>query len=191
MRTVLTMLAALLTVLFLTACSQEPPPAQEPAKTAVQPPQPASEPSRQMAEKADKELQETLGAVKQEAEKEAQTVEKEAAAIAEKAESVVSEAADQAKKDAGTAVSDLKAVLPAPSAPADQGPVTVVYEASMGRVSFDHAGHSGRLACSKCHPTDPPEKIAIDKELAHTLCKGCHKESDGTAPTACSGCHKK
>jgi hypothetical protein len=69
-------------------------------------------------------------------------------------------------------------------------PKTVVYEASFGKVSFDHPGHSGHLACGSCHTTDPPVKIAIDKDKAHELCKGCHQEK-GAGPTQCGGCHKK
>jgi hypothetical protein len=62
----------------------------------------------------------------------------------------------------------------------------------MGKVTFNHAEHSGRLDCSRCHPTEPPQKIAIDKEVAHNqLCKVCHTELGGNAPTACTGCHKK
>ncbi len=67
---------------------------------------------------------------------------------------------------------------------------TVTYKASYGLVTFDHAGHAGRLECSACHPTAPPVKIALDKESAHKLCKGCHQEK-GAGPTQCTGCHKK
>jgi len=69
-------------------------------------------------------------------------------------------------------------------------PETVTFEASMGAVTFDHAGHMGRLDCSACHPTDPPEKIVLDKDKAHALCKGCHQEQ-GAGPTKCTECHKR
>jgi len=66
----------------------------------------------------------------------------------------------------------------------------VVYEASNGPVTFDHQVHADSLACGSCHPTDPPVKIAIDKDKAHQMCKGCHQEK-GAGPTQCNGCHKK
>jgi len=75
-------------------------------------------------------------------------------------------------------------------APGPVPPQTVVYEASNGKVTFEHQAHAGQLGCSSCHPTDPPAKIAIDKEKAHQMCKGCHQEK-GAGPTQCGGCHKK
>ncbi|MDH4008050.1 MAG: cytochrome C, partial [Desulfuromonadales bacterium] len=42
--------------------------------------------------------------------------------------------------------------------------------------------------CAKCHEGEPA-KIAVDKDFAHTTCKGCHKEMNG--PTKCNDCHKK
>ena len=77
---------------------------------------------------------------------------------------------------------------PAPASPAP--PMTVVYEASYGQVAFDHQVHANSLACGSCHTTDPPVKIAIDKDKAHQMCKGCHQEKSA-GPTQCNGCHKK
>jgi outer membrane biosynthesis protein TonB len=91
-----------------------------------------------------------------------------------------------------------EAVKPAPAPaeaakPAAAGPAppqTVVYKASYGQVTFAHQAHAGSLACSACHATDPPARIAIDKDKAHQMCKGCHQEQ-GAGPTQCNGCHKK
>ncbi len=69
-------------------------------------------------------------------------------------------------------------------------PQVVTFETSMGAVVFDHPGHADRLTCDACHPTEPPVKIALDKDAAHALCKGCHQEQ-GAGPTGCSGCHQK
>ncbi|MBE0502105.1 MAG: cytochrome c3 family protein, partial [Desulfuromonadales bacterium] len=70
------------------------------------------------------------------------------------------------------------------------GPDLVNYDASQGMVIFNHTEHSSRLACSDCHTTDPPQKIVINKETAHDLCRGCHK-GVSNAPKSCSGCHIK
>ena len=156
MRLTTTLLAALLTTLLASACSQEPSPAQQPAKPAVQEPQPATAKSVEMAQQ-------------------------EIKTAAAKAESEV-------KQEARTVVAE--ATSPPPP-PAPKAPEVVIYPASMGQVTFSHGTHAARSACGKCHTTDPPQKIAIDKESAHALCKGCHQVSGGNAPTACTGCHKK
>lgn len=85
-----------------------------------------------------------------------------------------------------------KAVAP-PAKPAAAGPAApkiVVYKASNGQVTFNHQVHANSLICSSCHTTDPPVKIALDKDKAHQMCKGCHQERSA-GPTQCNGCHKK
>ena len=66
---------------------------------------------------------------------------------------------------------------------------TVVYPAKNGNVTFNHKAHSAKLECKLCHGNGAPAKIAIDKDAAHKLCKGCHAEKKG--PTKCGDCHKK
>jgi cytochrome c553 len=68
---------------------------------------------------------------------------------------------------------------------------TVVYEASQGKVTFNHKAHADKLKdCAKCHGKEKPAKIAITKDVAHKdLCKKCHAEMGG--PTKCGDCHKK
>jgi len=189
MQTKIAILAILLTGLSLAACQQETPPAAQPEKPAMQTPQPGIEPSRQMTEQAAQEMKQTeqevkqvVPEVKQELAKEETTVKKEAVA-----------AVDQLKTVAGNAAKEVEAVVAdAKPAGAVTGPAEVAYPASMGTVTFNHAVHASRLACGKCHPTDPPVKIAVNKEVAHNLlCKVCHQASGGAAPTACNGCHKK
>lgn len=195
MRTLTILTLTLLMTLLLSACSKEAPPTQEESKPTAHEPQPASQPSQQVIEKADQEMKETVGAVTKEVEKEATDVKKEATEVVQEVKTTASEATAQVKEDVSSAVSDLKTAVPAATAPvahAAAPPESVTYEASMGLVTFNHAEHAGRFDCSKCHPTDPPQKIAIDKEVAHNqLCKVCHKESGGNAPVACAGCHKK
>ncbi|TLM62984.1 MAG: cytochrome C [Deltaproteobacteria bacterium] len=66
----------------------------------------------------------------------------------------------------------------------------VTYEASQGKVTFDHKGHQDKLKdCAKCHQ-GKPAKIDVTKDVAHKdLCKKCHQEMGG--PTKCGDCHKK
>jgi len=66
----------------------------------------------------------------------------------------------------------------------------VVYPAKNGNVTFDHKAHQGRAACKDCHGAGAPAKIAIDKDVAHKLCKGCHADKKA-GPTKCGECHKK
>lgn len=66
----------------------------------------------------------------------------------------------------------------------------VVYPApSKGAVTFDHKAHQAKAECKACHGDGAPGKIAIDKDSAHKLCKGCHASTKG--PTKCGDCHKK
>jgi predicted CXXCH cytochrome family protein len=65
-----------------------------------------------------------------------------------------------------------------------------VYPASFGKVTFDHPDHGKRNKCAACHKTDPPARIALAKESAHALCKGCH-EQKAAGPTKCNACHDK
>jgi hypothetical protein len=65
----------------------------------------------------------------------------------------------------------------------------VTYKATAGPVTFDHQKHAASHPCSACHPAGPPAKLALGKEKAHQLCKGCHQQKG--APAQCAGCHKK
>ncbi len=47
------------------------------------------------------------------------------------------------------------------------------------------AGQEGK--CETCHNAAPNDFKAV----AHKLCKDCHKEKGGNAPTKCDGCHVK
>lgn len=203
----LTLVVILLTTLSLWACSKEKP--EQKAQPATEQSQSAAQTAGQMAENAGKQLQESASAAKQAVEEKAaavkqqaeegaaavkeqaaattEAVKEQAAATTESAKQQVANAADQVKQ----ALSPPTAAKPAVAAP-PKGPGEVTYQASMGTVTFNHAMHSGMFACSRCHTTDPPQKIAMSKEVAHNqLCKVCHKKMGGKAPTACTGCHKK
>lgn len=65
-----------------------------------------------------------------------------------------------------------------------------------GTVTFEHKAHADTIACSECHTTATPEKIAIEnKQQGHDLCLTCHKaqaqQGNAAAPTKCNDCHKK
>ena len=67
---------------------------------------------------------------------------------------------------------------------------TVVLKAKNGNVTFDHKKHSASGDCKGCHGDGTPAKLALGKDAAHKLCKGCH-ESKKMGPTKCGECHKK
>lgn len=77
-----------------------------------------------------------------------------------------------------------------PPTAAPKPPGIVFFPASLGKVAFDHPGHAKRLACTACHGPEPPRKIALNKDKAHQLCKGCH-EQKAAGPTKCNACHVK
>ena len=91
---------------------------------------------------------------------------------------------------------------------------TIVFEASNGKVTFDHKKHSETLKidCMKCHHTwkagETSGKKCMDchkasaegktpsmKDAAHKTCKGCHDEmkkaNKPAGPTGCTQCHVK
>lgn len=84
---------------------------------------------------------------------------------------------------------------------AAEGPAEVKFEAKMGTVTFNHAGHQERVSdcttchhkgvdagtCKSCHGVDPAAPKA--KDAFHDQCKGCHQDKGG--PTGCKDCHKK
>jgi hypothetical protein len=66
---------------------------------------------------------------------------------------------------------------------------TIVFEASIGNITFSHTNHVTREAgnCATCHDTDPPQAIGIDGQASgHGFCGECHAE-----PTSgpCNFCH--
>ena len=84
-------------------------------------------------------------------------------------------------------------VFSAGVAAAADAPATLTFETKNGKVAFAHKDHAGRVAgdCTKCHATKAGGKIeGFNKEKAHALCQGCHKEMK-KGPTKCTECHKK
>ena len=67
-------------------------------------------------------------------------------------------------------------------------PAEIILEASNGNITFTHGAHAEIVACSTCHGEGTPTAFGIDKDIAHKLCKGCHKDG-GAGPTGCRECH--
>lgn len=88
-------------------------------------------------------------------------------------------------------------------ASAHHGQETVVFPTKMGEVTFQHYAHQKRVSecttchhmgaepvkCTNCHGVD--ESAPKPRDAFHKLCKGCHQEKGGDAPTNCKGCHVK
>jgi hypothetical protein len=73
----------------------------------------------------------------------------------------------------------------------EDAPEKVVLEAKNGNVTLPHRAHAGMMECKTCHGDAKPGKMAdFNKDKAHALCQGCHKEK-GAGPTKCPDCHKK
>ncbi len=187
MRSITNLFIALVAAFILSACSREQSAETKPvepvpttvsaaASVAVAVAMPATEAVKQKVE-------ETPAAVKTEVKKSVGVVKEQTAAATEQAKAAVTATAGNVKETAAAAVK--------PEASGAKMPTVVTYTASMGTVTFDHGSHAGRLACSKCHSTEPPATIVIDKEVAHALCRNCHKAEGGKAPTVCAGCHVK
>ncbi len=67
---------------------------------------------------------------------------------------------------------------------------TITMKAKTGNVTFNHKAHGDAQTCKPCHGDGTPGKLALGKDVAHKLCKGCH-DSKKAGPTKCMDCHKK
>jgi len=77
-----------------------------------------------------------------------------------------------------------------PAAPTAKTPDSVTLDASQGQVILPHLAHAKSYPCATCHLDGTPGKINLTKDIAHELCRDCHK-AKGAGPTTCTGCHKK
>jgi len=90
----------------------------------------------------------------------------------------------------------------------------IVFDASMGKVTFAHKKHSETLKidclkchhtwkqgetsgkkCMECHKAGAEGKVLTAKDAFHNTCKGCHDEAKKAnkpaGPTGCTQCHVK
>jgi hypothetical protein len=167
---------------FMTACSQEPDPDQQPVKPDAAVSQSSTKTTKPAVEEVKKKVDETVSVVKAEVAEQVEVVKKQAADVVDQTRASVVAVVDTVEKSTVPAMKTIALEM--------KGPDLVSYDASKGKVTFNHTDHSTRLACSECHTIEPPQKIVINMETAHVPCKGCHKGASD-APTSCSGCHLK
>jgi len=161
---------------FMTACTQEPEPVQQPLRRS------SAEAEKPAVEGVAQKVDETVSAVKSGVVEQVEVAKGQAADVVDQTSSTVAAVVDTVEKSAVSAIK---------TNPLEkQGPDLVNYDASQGMVIFNHTEHSSRLACSECHTADPPQKIVINMATGHDLCRGCHK-GVSNAPKSCSGCHIK
>ena len=177
MRTCSAVTACVIALLHLVACGRgEPPPATAaPAMAKAEPPVAA-------AKAAERPL--TRPPVQPATPKAAQT----SAVPVNAAQAPEAKAATQPPEPATPPPPAVRTKAAPPAGPKPPG--IVVFPTSFGKVTFDHPGHGKRNACTACHKTGPPTKIALTKDSAHALCKGCHEQKTA-GPTKCTVCHIK
>lgn len=192
----LVLLCLVLSPLFLIGCQSEE---QKPAPTQKTAAPATSDQAQQTGVNIQQDAEKQVEAMKEDATKQVAVVKEQAEEKVAEVQKEATEASNKAQESMQKMASDSQPKMPAVAAPVTV-PVTaspsatppgmVTYDASQGTVSFDHGAHMTRAECSACHPTTPPEKIAVDKAWAHSTCKGCHKKG-GAGPTSCKDCHKK
>lgn len=208
MKTVITWCMVIMAATLLSACSKESTPPEETAKPAATETGTVAEEAKEAVAETKEAADVAVDAAKTEAEQQVQAAEEAAAKLVEETKTTAAQTVDAVKEQTAAAVEETKeatdkavdsatataaaAAAAVQEAATPESPGVVVYEAgTMGKVTFNHADHGSRLSCDKCHPTDPPRMVEINKDIAHTLCTGCHKASGGNAPTSCTACHVK
>jgi predicted CXXCH cytochrome family protein len=184
----------LLTGLVLFGCdsSEEPVTQQEPAKeevvttkeaqpvastvATVQPTADQVKKKEELTQKASEELA-TDPSKKTDATEEAETTAEDTV----KAAKAESPAVEEVTKAATEKITEVKEKAP---------PKSIVLEASYGNITFPHGMHANSYACTSCHNEGTPAPFELTKDVAHKVCKGCHKD-EGSGPTGCKGCHVK
>lgn len=170
---------ALSTALMLNGCeTQEQPAAKTEPHQVVKPANPIMTEEAQPKPSADKIAQAVAEQAEKIAEQTAKVVEKEVIKIVEEQTG----SAVETKAQTITKV----IVLSQEATAQDE----IVLEASYGNVTLPHAMHAEAYDCSTCHGESTPTAFELDKETAHKVCKGCHKD-EGAGPTGCKGCHVK
>lgn len=175
------------------AAPQATPAAQQPVK--AEPAAPAEEakdaaPAAVATQGTVEKVQEQAGDLAKATESLADESAKQAAAAAEEASQAARAAAAKVEEQAVAAAAATAGA--AESVMGKKPAITqeIILEASYGNVTFPHAVHGEAFACATCHGDQNPADLEITKDVAHQLCRDCHKDQ-GAGPTACTGCHKK
>lgn len=133
----------------------------------------------QALEEAAKETEEAAEAAADKTEEMMAEAEEETEEAVEATEEKATEVAEETTEAAGKAAEEVEEAV---------SPETLVLEASFGDVTFPHAMHSNAYDCTTCHGEGEPGLFGLEKDEAHSLCKGCHEE-EGAGPTGCKDCH--
>ena len=68
---------------------------------------------------------------------------------------------------------------------------SVVIDNKKGKVVLSHKKHAEAYGCTACHGDQKPGPFKMEKDKAHALCQGCHKEKKAGPTTNCAECHQK
>lgn len=90
------------------------------------------------------------------------------------------------------AICTIVTIMTAAIALAEEPAKVIVLPAKPGDVTFEHQKHMQmKNSCAPCHASEKGGKIeGFGKDMAHSVCKGCHSDQKA-GPTTCSGCHHK
>lgn len=190
---------AMLAVLMLWGCTPDEKKAEAPASktmpTAVQVKDKAVEATKAVEEKVKEKIeqkkeQKAVVAVQEEKVGEATKAVDEA--VEEKAKQEVA-VADQEK----TVETAEKVEKKAASVVEKEGQAltttveSVVIDNKKGKVVLSHKKHAEAYGCTACHGDQKPGPFKMEKDKAHALCQGCHKEKKAGPTTNCTECHQK
>lgn len=171
------------------AASQQPAKAEEMAKVEdVKVSAPVVEDTKVVIEKVDKEVDQTTKRTETTTDEAGKTT----SATIDETVKVTENTVAKEEKQTVAEVAAVKSAVTEPVATAKQAtiPHEIVLVASKGNVTLPHSMHADAFECSICHGDGTPATFDLTKEVAHKVCKGCHKD-EGVGPTGCSGCHKK
>ena len=176
---------AMMAVLMLWGCTPDEKKGEAPAPktmpTAVQVKDKAVEVTKEAKEKLKEATQEVVEATKAVEEKVEEKIEQKAAVAVqeEKVETAVKvekEAASVVEKGGQAATTTVE---------------SVVIDNKKGKVVLSHKKHADAYGCAACHGDQKPGPFKMEKDKAHALCQGCHKEKKAGPTTNCTQCHQK
>ena len=175
------------------ATPQETPASQQPARSEQA--MPAGEvkgatPVAGVVQGAGEKVQEQTGELAKSTENLVDEAGKKAVAAAEAGTQMAQATASEVKEQAAAAAAATTGAVESLAGKKPAITQEIVLEASYGNVTFPHGMHGEAFACSTCHGDQNPAEFEITKDVAHQLCKDCHKDQ-GAGPTGCTGCHKK
>jgi len=204
---------AMMAVLMLWGCTPDEKKGEAPAPktmpTAVQVKDKAVEVTKEAKEKLKEATQEVVEATKAVEEKVEEKIEQKAAvAVQEEKVEEATKAVDEAvekkvEQEAAVAVQEEKvetavkvekeaaSVVEKGGQAATTTVESVVIDNKKGKVVLSHKKHADAYGCAACHGDQKPGPFKMEKDKAHALCQGCHKEKKAGPTTNCTQCHQK